>query len=124
MDNLQKIIVYIIILIIIVNVIPKNEHFSTQILDQLLNGSKFTDGNGNTITFINTSGSPSLQLVQANQTTPIILTYTPPSSTTAAPNTFYAQPPLKIAATVINNGDTINVNLADGQTILFTHIMQ
>ena len=123
MDNLQKIIVYIIILIIIGNLMPKNENFDTHILDQLQTGYIFTDGQGNIITVFNNTGSLGLKLVQANQPTPIIFTSTPPSSITATANTFYTQPPLKMTATVVNNGHTINVNLAGGQTIVFTHKM-
>jgi hypothetical protein len=123
MDKIQKIIVYIIILIILGNLMQKNENFSTHTLDELRTEYIFTDGQGNTITVINNAGSLGLKLVQANQPTPIIFTSTPPPSTTATPNTFYAQPPLKMTATVVNNGHTINVNLANGKTIVFTHKM-
>ena len=127
MDKITKIIILIIILIIIGNLMPNNENFATHKSHQLRTGSIFTDDKGNIITVINNTGSQSLQLVQANHPTPIILTSTPPSSSTATatttPNTFYTQPPLKMTATVVNNGHTINVNLAGGQTIVFTHKM-
>lgn len=98
------------------------EGFDSTSSSQLQTGSIFTDASGNTITVINNNGSQSLQLVQVNQPTPIILTSTPPASTTATANTFYAQPPLKMTATVVtsSSGQTINVNLAGGQSIVFT----
>ena len=91
---------------------------------QLQTGTIFVDPSGNTITVIvNSDGSQSLQLVQIGQTTPTILISTPPSGTTAAINTYYAQPPLQMTATVItdSNGQTaIVINLAGGQTIVFS----
>jgi hypothetical protein len=98
------------------------EGFDSTSSSQLQTGSIFTDVSGNTITVISNNGSQSLQIVQVNQTTPIILTSTPPASTTATANTFYAQPPLKMTATVVTSttGQTINLNLAGGQTIVFT----
>ncbi len=91
---------------------------------QLQTGTVFTDPSGNTITVIvNSDGSQSLQLVQVSQTTPIILVSTPPSGTTATVNTYYAQGPLLMKATVItdSNGQTaIMINLAGGQTIVFS----
>ena len=91
---------------------------------QLQNGTVFIDGSGNNITVtVNVDGSQSLKLIQVNQTTPIIFTSTPPPSTTATANTFYANPPLKMTATVITDGNgqsALKVSLANGQTIVFT----
>ena len=91
---------------------------------KLQNGTVFIDRNGNNITVIvNIDGTQSLKLIQVNQTTPIIFTMTPPPSTTATANTFYAIPPLKMTATVITDGNgqsALKVTLANGQTILFT----
>ena len=91
----------------------------------LQNGTVFTDVSGNTITIIvNSDGSQSLQVVQIAQPNyPTILSLTPPSGTTAAVNTYYAQPPSLMTATVItdSNGQTaIQLNLAGGQTIIFS----
>ena len=91
----------------------------------LLIGTTFTDTNGNTITVIaGSNGTQSLQLVQVGQSTPIILSSTPPTGmTAAAANTYYAQPPLKMTATVVsgsNGQNAININLANGQTITLT----
>ena len=98
------------------------EGFDSTSSSQLETGSIFTDASSNTITVINNNGSQSLKLVQVNQQTPIILTSTPPPSTTATANTFYAKPPLKMTATLVasSTSQTINVNLANGQTIVFT----
>ena len=98
------------------------EGFDSTSSSQLETGSIFTDTSGNTITVINNSGSQSLKLVPVNQSNPIIFTSTPPASTTATANTFYAQPPLKMTATVVTSttSQTINVNLASGETIVFT----
>ena len=89
---------------------------------QLQTGTVFTDQNGNTVTVIvNSDGTQSLKLIQIGQPI-IILTTTPPSGTTATVNTYYAQGPLKMTATVFkgNDGQTaIKFQLAGGQTIYF-----
>ena len=92
---------------------------------QLQTGTIFVDPNGNTITVIvNSDGSQSLQVVQIAQPNyPTILSLTPPSGTTVTLNTYYAQPPSLMTATVItdSNGQTaIQINLAGGQTIIFS----
>ena len=92
---------------------------------QLQTGTIFVDPNGNTITvIINSDGSQSLQLVQISQPNyPIILVSTPPSGTTVAVNTYYAQGPLQMTATVItdSNGQTaIKISMANGETIIFS----
>ena len=92
---------------------------------QLQTGTIFVDTSGNTITVIvNSDGSQSLQLVQISQPNyPTILSLTPPSGTTATVNTYYAQGPLLMTATVItdSNGQTaIKINLAGGQTLIFS----
>lgn len=92
---------------------------------QLQTGTIFVDPNGNTITVIvNSDGSQSLQLVQISQPNyPTILSLTPPSGTTATVNTYYAQGPLLMTATVItdSNGQTaIKISMANGQTIIFS----
>lgn len=92
---------------------------------QLQTGTIFVDPSGNTITVIvNSDGSQSLQLVQISQPNyPIILVSTPPSGTTATVNTYYAQGPLLMTATVItdSNGQTaVKISMANGQTIIFS----
>jgi hypothetical protein len=85
----------------------------------------FTDASGNTATVvINGNGTQSLQLLQSGQTTPIILSSTPPSSSnvSSAPNTFYG-PFRNIDAIIItdNNGQiAIKFNLPNGQTVILT----
>jgi len=93
---------------------------------KLQNGMVFTDASGDTVTVIvNSDGTQSLQLSQVGQTTPMILSSTPPKSSTAviaAPNTFYA-PYGTITATVItgSNGQLIiQFKLPNGQIIVFT----
>jgi hypothetical protein len=92
---------------------------------QLQNGMVFTDKSGNTVTVItNSNGTQSLQMLQSGQTTPMVLSSTPPASSnvTAKANTFYA-PIGGITATVItgSNGQTaIQFNLPNGQTVIFT----
>jgi hypothetical protein len=96
---------------------------------QLHNGMVFIDPSGDTITVVtNSDGSQILQLLQVGQTTPMVLTSTPPSSdsssnTVATPNTFYAPAPFQnMTATVIidSNGQTaIQINF-QGTYILFT----
>ena len=92
---------------------------------QLQNGMVFTDASGDTVTVItNSNGTQSLQMLQSGQTTPMVLTSTPPasSSATATANTFYA-PFGGITATVItgSNGQTaIQFNLPNGQAVIFT----
>ena len=84
----------------------------------------FTDASGDTITVItNSNGTQSLQLLSVGQTTPMLLTSTPPSSSTstATPNTFYA-PYGGVTATVVNNSNgqiAIQVQI-QGNTIIFT----
>jgi hypothetical protein len=92
---------------------------------QLQTGTIFVDPSGNTITVIvNSDGSQSLQVVQIAQPNyPTILSLTPPSGTAVTINTYYAQPPSLMTATVItdSNGQAaIQVNLANGQTDIFT----
>jgi hypothetical protein len=92
---------------------------------QLQNGMVFTDASGDTVTVItNSNGTQSLQMLQSGQTTPMVLSSTPPasSSATATANTFYA-PIGGITATVItgSNGQTaIQFNLPNGQAVIFT----
>ena len=97
----------------------------------LTTGTTFTDTNGNTITVIaGSNGTQSLQLVQVPQSSPIAqttpiqpitLTATPPSGTTAAANTYYAQFGQTNAVVSNNNGQmSIQVNLPRGQTLTLT----
>ena len=101
-----------------------NHYIGSGSSTQLQNGTVFIDGNGNNITVtVNIDGTQSLKLIQVNQTNPIIFTMTPPPSTIATANTFYARPPLKMTATVItdsNGQSALKVTLANGQTIVFT----
>jgi len=91
---------------------------------QLQNGLVFTDASGDTVTVItNSDGTQSLQMLQVGQTTPMVLSSTPPSNYTgtASANTFYA-PFGNITATVItgSNGQTaIQFNLPNGQSVVF-----
>ena len=91
---------------------------------QLQTGMTFTDPSGNTINVIaNSNGSQSLQLTSVGQSTPMVLSSTPPSTSSAQPqpNTFYA-PFGGITATMImdnNNQTAIQVNIANN-TIIFT----
>jgi hypothetical protein len=72
----------------------------------LVTGTTYTDTNGNSITVITgNNGGQSLQLVQVGQSTPIILTSTPPTGVTYTANTYYAQPPLKLTATVVSGSN-------------------
>ena len=92
---------------------------------QLQTGTIFVDPSGNTITVIvNSDGSQSLQVVQISQPDyPTILGLTPPSGTTVAVNTYYAQPPSLMTANVItdsNSQTAIQLNLPGGQTIIFS----
>ena len=92
---------------------------------KLQNGMVFIDPSGNTVTIVtNSNGTQSLQLVQLGQTTPMVLTSTPPYSTTVArPNTFYAPQPFQnITATVITDSAgqiAIKFNV-QGTYIIFT----
>jgi len=73
---------------------------------KLQNGMVFIDPSGNTVTVVtNSNGRQNLKLIQVGQTTPMVLTSTPPSYTTVAKaNTFYAPLPFKnITATVITD---------------------
>jgi len=108
------------------NAIDNYNHYSgTGSTAQLQNGMVFTDASGDTVTVItNSNGTQSLQMLQAGQTTPMVLSSTPPasSSVTATANTFYA-PFGGITATVItgSNGQTaIQFNLPNGQIVVFT----
>ena len=102
----------------------KESFTSSTTSTNLVTGTTYTDSNGNSITVISgNNGGQSLQLIQVGQSTPIILTSTPPSGTTAVANTYYAPPPLQFTATVVsgsNGQGVINVNLANGQTITLT----
>ena len=122
MDKITKIIILIIILIIIGNLMSKNENFATHNShnnhNEYRHESIFTDGKGSTITVLHNGDNSSLKLVQANQTTPILLNQT-------TRDTFATKPPLKMTAKFVRstNGNTvshtINVYLANGQTIVF-----
>ena len=101
-----------------------NHYTGTGSSSQLQNGMTFTDASGDTITVItNSNGTQSLQLLSVGQTTPMLLTSTPPSSSTstATPNTFYA-PYGGVTATVVNgsNGQTAIQVQIQGNTIIFT----
>jgi hypothetical protein len=97
---------------------------STTTTGQLATGTTYTDACGNSITVIaGKNGGQSLELIQTGQTTPIILTTTPPSGVTATSGTYYAQPPLKFTATTVagsNGQSAIKVTLANGQTVTLT----
>jgi hypothetical protein len=90
---------------------------------QLQNGMVFTDSKGNTITVItNSNGTQSLQAITVGQSTPMVLSSTPPSSYkgTVTANTFYA-PVGGMTATVItdnNNQTAIKVTI-QGNTVIF-----
>ena len=102
-----------------------NHYSGTGSTAQLQNGMVFTDSSGDTVTVItNSNGTQSLQMLQAGQTTPMVLSSTPPasSSVTATANTFYA-PFGGITATVITGSDgqtAIQFNLPNGQIVIFT----
>ena len=102
----------------------KESFTSTTTSTNLVTGTTYTDSNGNSITVVSgNNGAQNLQLIQVGQSTPIILTSTPPSGTTAVANTYYAPPPLLFTATVVsgsNGQGVINVQLANGQTITLT----
>jgi hypothetical protein len=96
---------------------------STTTSNQLGTGTTYTDSNGNSITVISGNGSQNLKLIRNGQTTPVILTTTPPSGTTATANTYYSQSPFNFTATVVsgsNGQSAIKVNLDNGQTITLT----
>jgi hypothetical protein len=101
-----------------------NHYNGTGSTNQLQNGMVFIDPSGDTVTVVtNSNGTQSLQLLQSGQTTPMVLTSTPPSSTTSAvPNTFYAPSPLQITATVITDsaGQTAIQFNVQGTYITFT----
>ena len=102
-----------------------NHYNGTGSSAQLQNGMVFTDASGDTVTVVtNSNGTQSLQMLQTGQTTPMVLSSTPPasSSVVATPSTFYA-PFGNITATVItgSNGQTaIQFNLPNGQAVIFT----
>jgi hypothetical protein len=102
-----------------------NHYNGTGSSTQLQNGMVFIDPSGDTVTVVtNSNGTQSLQLFQSGQTTPMILSSTPPYSTTVAtPNTFYAPQPFQnFTATVItdSNGQiAIKFNI-QGTYITFT----
>jgi hypothetical protein len=102
----------------------KESFTSTTTSTNLATGTTYTDSSGNSITVVSgNNGAQNLQLIQVGQSTPIILTSTPPSGTTAVANTYYAPPPLLFTATVVsgsNGQGVINVQLANGQTITLT----
>jgi hypothetical protein len=101
-----------------------NHYSGTGSSSQLQNGMVFTDASGDTVTVItNSDGTQSLQMLQVGQTTPMVLSSTPPSNYTgtATANTFYA-PFGNITATVItgSNGQAaIQFNLPNGQSVVF-----
>jgi len=102
----------------------KESFTSTTTSTNLVTGTTYTDSSGNSITVVSgNNGGQNLQLIQVGQSTPIILTSTPPSGVTAVANTYYAPPPLQFTATVVsgsNGQGVINVKLANGQTITLT----
>jgi hypothetical protein len=102
----------------------KESFTSSTTSTNLVTGTTYTDRNGNSITVVSgNNGGQSLQFIQVGQSTPVVLTSTPPTGVTYTANTYYAQPPLKFTATVTtdSNGQTIiEVNLANGQTIYLT----
>jgi hypothetical protein len=102
----------------------KESFTSTTTSTNLVTGTTYTDSNGNSITVVSgNNGGQSLQLVQAGQSTPIVLSSTPPSGITAVANTYYAQPPHNVTAVVStgSNGQiSIQVNLPQGKTIYLT----
>jgi hypothetical protein len=97
---------------------------TTTTTTKLGTGTTYTDVCGNSITVISgNNGGESLELTQNGQTTPIILTTTPPSGVTATANTYYAEPPLKFTATAVtgsNGASAIQLNLSNGQTVILT----
>ena len=90
---------------------------------KLQNGMVFTDPKGNTITVVtNSNGTQSLQALTVGQSTPMVLSSTPPSSYkgTVTANTFYA-PVGGMTATIItdnNNQTAIKVTI-QGNTVIF-----
>ena len=102
----------------------KESFTSTTTSTNLVTGTTYTDRNGNSITVVSgNNGGQSLQFIRVGQSTPVVLTSTPPTGVTYTANTYYAQSPLKFIATVTtdSNGQTIiEVNLGNGQTIYLT----
>ena len=106
-----------------------NHYDGTGSSNQLQNGMVFIDPSGDTVTVVtNSNGTINLQLLQVGQTTPMVLTSTPPSSdvsnnTVSTPNTFYGPPPFQnITATVITDTTgqiAIQFNI-QGTYIIFT----
>jgi len=102
-----------------------NHYSGSSTSQQLPNGMVFNDYSGNTITvIINSDGTQSLQLQQVGQSTPMVLSSTPPqtSNIVAAKNTFYA-PFGGFTATIIyrDNGNVfIKFNLPNGKSMIFT----
>ena len=100
-----------------------NHYTGSSSSSQLQNGMTFTDGSGNTAVVITDSnGSQSLQLNSVGQSTPLILSSTPPANSNMQPqpNTFYA-PYGGVTAVVItdNNGQTaIQVNIGANVVVL------
>jgi hypothetical protein len=102
-----------------------NHYNGSSTSQQLANGMVFNDNSGNTITvIINSDGTKSLQLQQVGQSTPMVLTSTPPPSSNivATQNTFYA--PFGGSTATIIYGDNGNVfikfNLPNGKSMVFT----
>ena len=102
----------------------KESFTSSTTSTNLVTGTTYTDRNGNSITVVSgNNGGQSLQFIRVGQSTPVVLTSTPPTGVTYTANTYYAQSPLKFIATVTtdSNGQTIiEVNLGNGQTIYLT----
>jgi hypothetical protein len=100
-----------------------NHYTGSSSSGQLQNGMVFTDPSGDTITVItNSDGSLSLQITSQSQSTPLILSSTPPSNSNIQPQSdiFYA-PYGGITANIVtdNNGQiAINVNIGS-TSILF-----
>jgi hypothetical protein len=102
----------------------KESFTSSTTSTNLVTGTTYTDRNGNSITVVSgNNGGQSLQFIQVGQSTPVVLTSTPPTGVTYTANTYYAQSPLKFTATITtdSNGQSIiEVNLGNGQTIYLT----
>ncbi len=97
---------------------------STTTTGKLVTGTTYTDSKGNSVTVISgKNGGQSLEFLQSGQTTPIILTTTPPSGVTVTANTYYAKPPLKFTATTVtgsNGQGAIKITLGNGKIITLT----
>jgi hypothetical protein len=90
---------------------------------KLQNGMVFIDPSGNTVTVVtNSNGRQNLKLIQVGQTTPMVLTSTPPpySTSVAKPNTFYAPLPYITATVITDNTGQIAIKFnVNGTYITF-----